>query len=285
MTDYGFFPGCAYRSAAGYQESVDAINDCLDIRLVELDDWNCCGATAAFSLDEADGLALCARLFALAQKQGVDPIVTVCNACYTTLLKAKKRLEKDPQKLDGVKRALARQGLELTEILPTVRHYLDVLAMDMADELQRQATHADEATGTVGVYYGCQYSRPWVTGPEAQRPRILEELLKRLGIDTADHSAGTLCCGASHAVPYADACAAMIRRIVGEIRNKGGTIVTTICPMCQFNLDAGQVDPEVTPVPVTYFTQVVGLALGIAPKKLGLNKLLIPLAVEKKRAS
>jgi heterodisulfide reductase subunit B2 len=285
MNLHGFFPGCAYKSAAGYRESVEAINARLDIRLKVLDDWNCCGATAAFSLDETDGLALCGRLFALAQKEGFPRIVTVCNACYTSLLKAKKRLEKDRQKLAAVNLRLAGQGLGIEDKLPDVIHYLDVLGDTLATLPTVENTGRPHLLPAVGVYYGCQYSRPWLRGPAAQRPRLLEDLLHRLGIAAVDHSAGTLCCGASHAVPHADACGAMIRRIVGEIRAKGGEVVTTICPMCQFNLDAGQADQGRPLLPVTYFTQIIGLALGIAPGELGLKKLLIPFRVEKKQAS
>lgn len=285
MTVYGFFPGCAYKSAAGYRESVDAVNARLGIQFAELKDWSCCGATAAFSLDEVDGLALCGRIFALAQQQGIDPIVTVCNACYTTLRKAAKRLEKDSEKQAAVARLLVNQDLRLDYPLPAVRHYLDVLAVDAADALQAQVASAADTSGVVAVYYGCQYSRPWISGPEAQRPTNLETLLQRLGIATVDHSARTLCCGASHAVPYADACIAIIRRIVDDIREKGGQIITTICPMCQFNLDAGQAALPSPSLPVTYFTQVIGLALGIDPRQLGLNKLLIPLAAPKMEVS
>lgn len=285
MTVHGFFPGCAYKSAAGYRESVEAVNARLDIRLQALDDWNCCGATAAFSLDETDGLALCARLFAVAQKQGLPRIVTVCNACYTTLLKAKNHLEKDGRKLAAVRRRLAGQGLDIAGTLPAVSHYLDVLADTLAALPPMETAGSAGFPAPVGVYYGCQYSRPWLRGPAAQRPRVLEDLLGRLGIGTVDHSAGTLCCGASHAVPYADACGAMIRRIVGEIGAKGGELITTICPMCQFNLDAGQSGRGRPPLPVTYFTQLIGLALGIAPGALGVDKLLIPLRVGGRQAS
>jgi heterodisulfide reductase subunit B len=278
MTAYAFFPGCAYKSAAGYRESVDALNARLDIQLNELDDWNCCGATAAFSLDEADGLGLCARLFALARNQGFAQIVTVCNACYTTLRKAKQKMEKDPRMLAAVARRLADQGLALDGSLPDVRHYLDVLIADRPDLLQKATADHARRTRAVAVYYGCQYSRPWTNGPDAQRPARLERLLAAMGITIVAHSAGTLCCGASHAVPYAVACDPMIRRIVGEVRNKGGETITTICPMCQFNLDAGQTDRPADRLPVTYFTQTIGIALGIAPGELGLNKLLIPLS-------
>ncbi|MFO7715402.1 heterodisulfide reductase-related iron-sulfur binding cluster [Desulfosarcina sp.] len=285
MKTYAFFPGCAYQSAAGYAESVAALNPRLGIRLKELDDWNCCGATAAFSLNEGDGLALCGRLFALAQKEGHTDIVTVCNACYTTLRKAGKRLTTDPPALAEVSRRLADQGLGLALPLPKVLHYLDLLVAEPFDRLLIEQRQAEHGAGAVAVYYGCQYSRPWATGPEAQHPVVLQRLLTGLGFDVVEHSAGTLCCGASHAVPYADACSPMIGRIVGEIRNKGGRIITTICPMCQFNLDAGQRSLGKDPLPVTYFTQMIGRALGIGPVDLGLNKLLISLSTMQKKAS
>ncbi|MFO7460978.1 MAG: heterodisulfide reductase-related iron-sulfur binding cluster, partial [Desulfatiglandales bacterium] len=133
MKPYAFFPGCAYQSAAGYAESVAALNTRLGIRLKELDDWNCCGATAAFSLNEGDGLSLCGRLFALAQKEGHSDIVTVCNACYTTLRKAGKRMATDPPALAEVSRRLADQGLGLSLPLPKVLHYLDLLAAEPFD--------------------------------------------------------------------------------------------------------------------------------------------------------
>ena len=276
MKEYAFFPGCAYKSAAGYRESVTALNVRLQIRLNELDDWNCCGATAAFSLNEADGLALCGRLFALAHQGGYSEIVTVCNACYTTLLKARQRMSADLPALAAVNRILADQGLGLTDTLPAVRHYLDLLVTEPFERWLPQPARAAHRAGVVAVYYGCQYSRPWTGGRDAQHPRRLEGLLRRLGVAVATHSAGTLCCGASHAVPYAAACGPLIDRIVGEIRRKGAQTITTICPMCQFNLDAGQTARQTAPLPVTYFTQIIGLALGLAPAELGLNKLLIP---------
>jgi heterodisulfide reductase subunit B len=182
-----------------------------------------------------------------------------------------------------VSRRLAGQGLDIKAALPDVSHYLDVLSDTVAAMPPAENHGCGYPFEAVGVYYGCQYSRPWLSGPAAQRPRVLEDVLERMGISTVDHSAGTLCCGASHAVPYADACGTMIRRIVQEIRAKGGQLITTICPMCQFNLDAGQTHQGQAALPVTYFTQLIGLALDIAPGALGLNKLLIPLAAEKKQ--
>ncbi len=99
--------------------------------------------------------------------------------------------------------------------------------------------------------------------------------MKRLGFSVSEHSARTACCGASHSVAYADKCENLISRIINEIRNKNGQVITTICPLCQFNLDAAQRNTA-NPLPVPYFTQLAGLAIGIDPKELGISKLLVP---------
>ena len=266
---YGFFPGCAYKTAAGYKESVDALNHALGIEFVEIGDWNCCGATAFFSLDETDALTLPARIFALAEKQGLKEIVTVCNACYTTLRKAKKILEDSPDKRKKVNARLAGEYLAIDR-LPNVRHYLETLFNDLPDEKWPKERHGMK----VGAYYGCQFSRPWGDIDRPERPVMLDGFLEKLGFTAIQHSAGTLCCGASHAVAYTKECAPLISRIIREIRAKGGEAVATICPLCQFNLDSGKMKGREKPIPVLFFTQLAGLALGIAPERLGLDKLL-----------
>ncbi|MCK7469238.1 MAG: heterodisulfide reductase-related iron-sulfur binding cluster [Desulfosudis oleivorans] len=107
---YGLFPGCAYATAAGYRESVDAVNRQLGIELVELADWNCCGATSVFSLNQDDALIPTGRLFALAEAQGQEQILTVCNACYTTMRKAGQMLSKAPGSRPGQRGAFTRRA-------------------------------------------------------------------------------------------------------------------------------------------------------------------------------
>lgn len=279
---YGFFPGCAYKTAAGYKESVDVLNRALGIEFIEIDDWNCCGATAFFSLDETDALTLSGRIFALAEKAGLNQIATVCNACYTTLRKVKKTLENHPDKTEKVNARLAGEGLAIGQPLP-VRHYLEVLFHDIPDEkwMKGKGTLHSETSHSgmkIGAYYGCQFSRPWRDVDRPERPVMLDRFLEKLGFSAVGHSAGTQCCGASHAVAYSKECAPLISRIVREIRAKGGEAVATICPLCQFNLDSGQKPDREKALPVLFFTQIAGLALGIDPEKLGMGKLLNPLS-------
>jgi heterodisulfide reductase subunit B len=273
----GFFPGCAYKTAAGYEESVNAVNAVLGIELVEIEDWNCCGATAGFSVNASAAVTLGARLMALAQKQGFSEIVTVCNACYATLKKVEHKLDEDHDLLDEVNRRLEPDHLLLPSVVP-VRHYLEVLTDDVpADRWPEVRNTPLMAHAKVAAYYGCQFTRPHGQGSQTERPNQLEGLLEKIGVTTVDHSAKTLCCGASHIISHEKSCITLISRITGEMKNKGANLITTICPMCQFNLDFGQGKTAGPKLPVTYFTQVLGLALGVDSQKLGLNKLLIPL--------
>ncbi len=277
---YGFFPGCAYKTAAGYKDSVDKVNQQVGIELAEIEDWNCCGATAAFSISADKAMALAGRVMALADAQGFKEIVTVCNACYATLQKAVFKFNHSPGLKERVNQCLENEKLQLIRILP-VRHYLDVLIDDIPEiawpSVSQKPSIADKP---VAAYYGCQLTRPYGTSAEAEKPVRLEKFLSRFGFRPIEHSAKTLCCGASHMIPHETDCIPLISRITGEMRRKGAEIITTICPMCQFNLDYGQKKMKGPELPVTYFTQIIGLAMGIAPKDLGIDKLLVPIKID-----
>ncbi len=270
---YGFYPGCAFQTESGCKASVEAVSRHAGIELNYLDDWNCCGATVAVSLSENDGLVLPARNFALASRQGLDTLITTCNACYTSLKKAHKMISKSPAVCERINHQLAGQGLAI-ERLPEVRHLLDVLVHDIPETTWNMRRE----TGPVQVaaYYGCQFTRPWEDLGHPERPDVMETFFSRLGLAVVDHSARTLCCGASHFFPYESDCLPLIGRIIGEMRRKGAQVIGTICPMCQLNLEAAQAKLPGKPLPVLYFTQLAGLALGMDPESLDIQKLVIP---------
>lgn len=273
---YGFFPGCAYHSAAGYKQSVEAVNRSLGIELTEISDWNCCGATVFLAVDEFKAVALAGRNFALAQSHGFSEIITGCNACYTTLRKADRILISEPRYLDRINSRLLREGLHIDGSVK-IRHYLEVLANDIPFDVWAKNRPAKRKNISVAAYYGCQLTRPWGDLDHPERPQILERFIERLGFRPVEHSAPTLCCGASHAVPYKRECRPLVSRIIQEVKTKGADVVTTICPLCQFNLDGGQQGDDIPQVPVPYFSQLAGLALGLEPESLGLDKLLVPM--------
>ena len=271
---YCFFPGCSYESAAGYKESTEAITQRLGVELVEIPDWNCCGATIMYGESRFKATALVARIFALALKDGFSEIVTGCNACYTTLRKAIKLITGERDYLIRINKLLEEEGLFITDKI-RVRHLAEVLINDIPHDTWQQNLRQDNLNLNISVYYGCQLTRPWGDIDNTENPELLENFFRSLGCNVVEHSAKTLCCGASLAVTYAGDCKALTNRIIREISKKGGEIITTICPLCQFNIDNGQKHLDEPDIPVTFFTQITGLAIGISPSALGLNKLLI----------
>ena len=130
---YGFFPGCTYIGSAGYMESTKAVSQILKTELVEIEDWNCCGATIYWSLEGLPALMLPARLMALAEKQNFKELVNVCNACYATLRKAQDKLSEDEGLMEKVNGALAEEDLSYTGGVK-IRHYLEVVVNDLDPE-------------------------------------------------------------------------------------------------------------------------------------------------------
>lgn len=271
---YCFFPGCSYKSSAGYRQSTEAVTEKLGIELIEIPDWNCCGATVMYGESRFKATALAARNFAIAQNNGFSEIITGCNACYTTLRKAANLLQRKNNYLDRINRLLKDDGLTLSTDIK-IRHLAEVFVDDVPSEIWQKNIPENRTAFNIGVFYGCQLTRPWGDIDSTENPQIIENFFKNLGCNVVEHSAKTLCCGASLAVPYAEDCEVLTRRIVHEIAKKGGDIITTLCPLCQFNLDNGQKALQTQDIPVTFFTQITGLVMGISPSALGLNKLLI----------
>lgn len=273
---YGFYPGCAYKTEAVYRGSVEAVNRAIGLDIPTIDDWNCCGATSMFSLDQVDALLLTGRNFALAEKQGMDVIVTTCNACYTTLRKGRKLLKENPEQVARINERLASEHLKISA-LPPVRHLLEVYFHDIDETVWTRKRSSTFRPFRVASYYGCQFSRPWNDVDDAEHPQMMDRFLERLGYTVVDHSAKTLCCGASHFITYEKDCLALNERIMAEIQRKDVQAVSAICPLCQINLDAAQDKLKGSKVPVPYFTQLAGLALGLSPRNLGFEKLIVPM--------
>jgi len=279
---YGFYPGCSYKTEAVFRESVEAVNRAIGLELVTIEDWNCCGATSIFSMDQTEALLLTGRIFALANRQNLDNIVTTCNACYTSLKKCYKTLKSDRDLISKINDRLAAENLKITNLLP-VRHLLDVLYYDIDAAVWNRNRPKNLNKLKVAAYYGCQLTRPWADIDDPEQPVIMERFLERLGYETVDHSAKTLCCGASHFIIYEEDCLKLTERIINEMKRKGARLASTICPLCQINLDAAQKNFRGMPIPVPYFTQLAGLALGIDPNELGIKKLLVSMDYELKQ--
>ncbi len=272
-----FYPGCTLKTAAGYEESINAVNRVLDIEWPEVEDWNCCGATAYFSLDELVSLVLPARNIAKADEAGVDWIITPCNACYATLRKAKEILADDLDLREKVKVALSEENLYYRGRVG-IKHILDYyLLPDVFDKIKSSVVKPLYEM-SVACYYGCQYTRPvtFDVDDNPENPRKLDSLMESLGAEVVDFTAKTYCCGAAQMVTHEEACLKLVNRIITDAKNKGADVIVTLCPLCHFNLELGASKLGGESIPVLFFTQLMGLAFGLNRKELGFKKLLIP---------
>jgi len=273
---YAYFPGCSLKGLGrAYEESLLPVMERLGVELVELDDWNCCGATAYMSVDEGKACILAARNLALAEKTGPHDLITPCSACYLVLNKTKHYIEDSPEINASVQRALGAAGLKYGGHT-RVRHPLDILVNDVGLDVIREKVVRPLKGLKVAPYYGCQVVRPYATFDDAWNPTTMDRLLATLGAEVVPYPLKTKCCGASLTGTLPDTGLRLTYILLKEAVRRGADVIATICPLCQFNLDAyhDQLARQWGPVPIptVYFTQLMGLAFGLPESQLGLNR-------------
>jgi len=279
---YNYYPGCALeRNAIAYHESAMAVADPLGLTFNEIDDWNCCGATEYITIDLIPAYTLVARNLALAAKQKAngEHLVAPCSACYLNLRKAEKYLSESPNLLEKVNIALSAGGLTYQPGNMKVRHLLDVVVNDVGLDAIEAKVKKPLYGLKLAPYYGCLLVRPGLSGKfdDYEYPTTLDKLLGTLGADVVDFPLKAHCCGGHMTQISEEIALDLIRRLLKNASDYEADAIVTICPMCQLNLDAYQdaVNKHFGTnyrMPILYFTQVMGLALGIPAKKLGFGK-------------
>lgn len=284
---YSYYPGCSNEKfTSPYDVSTRAIAGPLGIELVEIDDWNCCGASEYLSLNLTAAYSLIARNLAQASKnEGIDQVVASCSLCYLNLRKCDKYLGTEAALASRVGTALAEAGLHYDAGTLRVRHLLDVIRHDVGLEQLKAKVFRPLEGLRVAPYYGCLIVRPQFHNGEEdpEYPTSMDEVLSALGAEVVDFPLKTNCCG-GHMTQISQAVAfELIRRILKGAVDRGADAIVTLCPMCQVNLDAFQsaVNREFGTafhMPVLYFTQLIGLALGHEPRELGFGKEIVSAA-------
>jgi len=258
--------------------SIPPVAKALDMDLIELEDWNCCGSTPYGSTDGLEATCIATRNLALAEKKGLD-LVTPCSSCYLTLDKANSYLKLYPQLKDRVDRILAAAGLEYGGTI-RVRHLAEVIVNDIGIEaIGSKVVNRLEGL-KVAPYYGCQLVRPGVGFDDPENPQSLDRLIASLGAEPTPFPLKSHCCGGSLSISEMDIALGLMHQLLESATTNGAQCVATVCPLCQTNLDAyqGIVNSKFKTrydLPVLFFTQLLGLALGIAPKELGFDKNII----------
>ena len=277
---YAYFPGCvALDSCSELDVATRAVARDLGIDLVELDEASCCGAGTLQEKDPEAALALNARTLSMAAEKGLD-ILTVCGTCQLYLSRAALELEK-PEVRDGVNNALAKVNRRY-EGGVRVKHLVQVLLEDVGK--QKLAAHVRRPLGdlAVGAFYGCHLLR----APGAEKfenpedPRSIEDLISILGGNPVTYNGRTSCCG-FHVLTVRPNIAVRMSAIgLTDAKAAGAQLLATPCPLCHLVLDvyqrkAAKEVGERIDMPVLHLSQLVGLALGIAPETLGLDRHLV----------
>jgi heterodisulfide reductase subunit B len=271
--NYTYFPGCSLESTAkDYDASARAVMSTLDHKLEELPDWNCCGATGADVVSHLLSIALPARNLAKAQEMG-DQIVTTCSSCYLNLFRVNSHLATEPELQDELDIVLGEVGLHY-EGKVRVRHLLELLVTDIGVEAIGQHVQRPLKGIRVAPYYGCLVVRPYAEFDGPDLPTSMDRLLTGLGATVVPYIMKTRCCGGVLMTTQKSIGLKLVGDLLSPIRDVD--CVVTVCPLCQFNLEAyqrevgGQLGTSVH-VPILYFTQLMGLAFGLPQEQLKLK--------------
>jgi heterodisulfide reductase subunit B len=272
---YIYYPGCSLEGMAlEYDVSTRAAMGALGAELTELNDWTCCGASAADATSYLLSMVLAARNLALAEGMDMDADIMIpCSACYLNLRKVEDHVQQDGTLMGKINEALEEEGLAYNGGVK-VRHLLDIMVNDVDPEAIAPLVKKNLAGLGVAIYYGCQALRPYATYDDQEQPRSLEPLIRALGADVHPWEMGAKCCGAALMTTKKD----VAMELTGSLLKaaQGADCIVTVCPMCEMNLEAFQ-EPiskargEDLAIPVLYLPQLIGLALGLSKKELKLN--------------
>jgi heterodisulfide reductase subunit B len=258
--------------------STELVCDALDLEMVEIDDWNCCGASSAHSMDHTLFLALPARNLVKAQEVGLEDLAVPCAACYSRLAAADLALEQD-----GAFRAQMESvlGMEYgARVRP--RSLLDIMANDVSRETLREKVKVPLSGLKVASYYGCLLVRPpEYTGlwDDPEHPETMDQIVELMGAEAVRWSYGVDCCGGSLTLNRSDVVVHLVDKLARAAREAGAEAMVTACPMCMANVDGRQLyrggpplprpeKPDYEPVPIFYFTELMALAYDLPAKKV-----------------
>lgn len=273
----GFYPGCSLKGTSSeYAQSTLSLAKAFDIELVEIEDWNCCGATAAHNLNHDLSATLPARVLALAEKQGFTELVVPCAACYNRLSVSQHEINEKAELKERVSEILQMPVSGNIQIL-NVMQFIDKY---IADKIEEKVVTPFQRK--VVCYYGCLLVRPQniLKFDRLEDPQSMDTLMRKIGAESMDWGYKTECCGAGFSVSRTDIVARLSGKIVKDASDREAEAIIVACPMCQSNLDMRR--PHINSylksefkIPVMYITQAIGLAVGVSKEDLGIKKLFV----------
>ncbi len=277
---YAYYPGCSLeKTQRGYDQSVREVFKALGQELVEIEDWNCCGATVYMSVKETVSLAVSARNLALAERMGLD-IVAPCSSCFTVLSKTNRVLNEIPEMHKDVNEALAEAGLSYGG-KTRVRHPLDILMNDIGIEAILRKSQRSLEGLRIAPYYGCQIVRPEKGFDDREDPVLLDRMFSKCGGEIVYFPMKVRCCGGMLMTTFEETALKLNKELLACAQQNKADVIVTTCPLCHFNLEGYQdkinkIYQTKFGMPILYFTQLLGIVLGLSEKSIGLDSAFIP---------
>ena len=284
-----YYPGCALEGTGhAYNQSTQVLGRALGLELDEVKNWNCCGAMEVKNVDPKVQTYLSSRVLSIAANEmGAKVVMAPCNGCYHNLKKAEHELAHDEPSREAVGRISEKAGHATYQAgqIETI-HALDWIKDGIGeDELKRRVKNSLKGL-KVANYYGCMYTRPRHIFPEkdqgpgsesTSKPHFMDDLLAAAGAENVDFPLKTACCGGAHTLSDSDTSTRLVLNILRAAEAAGAEVIATECPTCHSGLEMHQVRAEKmlgqkTTVRMLYFTQLLGIALGLSPRKLGVHE-------------
>jgi heterodisulfide reductase subunit B2 len=284
-----YYPGCALEgSGHAYDRSTRAVAEALGLGLVEVDNWNCCGAMEVKNIDPKLQTYLSSRVMSIAKEEmGFDQVMAPCNGCYHNLKKAEYDLTNDEASVEVTERLSEKAGHAAYKAgsIETI-HALDWIKNTIGEDGLSSRIKKSLKDVKIANYYGCMYTRPRHIFPEkdqgpgsesTSQPHFMDDLLAAAGADIVDYPLKTACCGGAHTLSDSDTSTKLVVNLLRAAEAVGADVIATECPTCHSGLEMHQVRAEKvhdikTNVKIVYFTQLLGLALGLSPRKVGLHE-------------
>jgi heterodisulfide reductase subunit B len=284
-----YYPGCALEGTGhAYNRSTRAVGDALGLELEEVKNWNCCGAMEVKNIDPKIQTYLSSRVLSIAANEMKhDVVMAPCNGCYHNLKKAEYDLSHDEGSREVVAKLSGKAGHQTYEAgkIETI-HALDWIKRAVGEEGLKERVAKSLSGLKVANYYGCMYTRPRHIFPEkdkgpgsesTSKPHFMDDLLAAAGAENVDFPLKTACCGGAHTLSDSDTSTKLVVNIIRAAEAAGADVIATECPTCHSGLEMHQIRAEKnfgvkTKAKIVYFTQLVGLALGLSARKVGLHE-------------
>ncbi|WP_022665729.1 CoB--CoM heterodisulfide reductase iron-sulfur subunit B family protein [Desulfospira joergensenii] len=273
---YAYYPGCSLHSTAEeYDCSLMAVCQKMDIQLVEVEKWVCCGSTAAHNKSKLLAAALPMASLALMQKMGFEELIVPCPECFSKLKKAQHHIAHDKKAKKAVADIIQTQCNDEAKIY----HPLKIFSEDPLLSRIPSLVKRDLSGLKVACYYGCLITRPPQIAQfdNCESPESMDKVLRAAGIQTLDWNHKTRCCGSSFAVSQPEIVVNLSRQVIDDAKSAGADAIAVGCPVCHVNLDSRQPDMEKKfstsyDMPILYFSQLLGYSFGISSTDLLLHR-------------